>query len=178
MYEITNTGGYSNYTNLYLGKIHLSSDKNTLELFSFTGNFNLDYLDLFHDGSSELEAEDGILDKGNYVEMNQKASHQKVVSNNINNSTLTMDLFVLEKRKVNLEMVFSYIGKDTDLSSFFTLRNNTSLIHINDVELKSTIRVSRYAKVVIGEINLEQGLNQIILSNLKSGLMIDQFILN
>jgi hypothetical protein len=75
-------------------------------------------------------------------------------------------------------MVFSYIGIDTDLSSFFTLRNNTSLININDVELKSTIRVSRYAKVVIGEINLEQGLNQIILSNLKSGLMIDQFILN
>ncbi len=174
-YMIYNTGGYTSYQNLYLGKIHLKAGNNIIRIYSFTGNYNLDYLDLIHDAKNVIEAEHAILDKGNYEQKINHASEGYAVINNINNSTLTIDLYSSSSKRISLEMVYSYVGKEASLDSFFTLTNNTASINLTDTEIVTTRRVSIFNKVKICEINLEQGLNQLVFKNVKTGLNIDCF---
>ena len=177
-YMILNTGGYSSYQNFYLGKIHLITGKNILRIFSFTGNYNLDYIDLFHDSKDEIEAEDSILDKGNYVEQLHHASDNHAVLNNIINSTLTMNIYSPNSKKISLAMVYSYVGETADVSSFFSLSNNTATISLSDIYVVSTSRVSKFMNVKLCDITLEEGLNQLVVTNKKAGLNIDKFIIS
>jgi hypothetical protein len=175
---ILNTGGYSSYQNFYLGKIHLITGKNILRIFSFTGNYNLDFIDLFHDSKDEIEAEDSILDKGNYVEQLHHASDNHAVLNNIINSTLTMNIYSPNRKKISLAMVYSYVGESADVSSFFSLSNNTATISLSDIYVVSTSRVSKFMNVKLCDITLEEGLNQLVVTNKQAGLNIDKFIIS
>ena len=75
-------------------------------------------------------------------------------------------------------MVYSYVGESADVSSFFSLSNNTATISLSDIYVVSTSRVSKFMNVKLCDITLEEGLNQLVVTNKQAGLNIDKFIIS
>ena len=179
-YLLYNTSGYNLYRTCFLGKIHLGIGQNVLRFFSNTGNYNLDYIDLFRaeKKNSELviEAEESILANGNYALYSKTASKQKAVISNTLGSTLTFSIYSSKRENVVLSMQYS-LQETLSLASLFTLEFNQNEIELATLDMTLTSHPSLFLQSEITPLTLEEGFNQIKIKNISDSLVLDYFLL-
>ena len=176
----TDTSGYNLYRTCFLGKIHLRSGQNILRFYSYSGNYNLDYIDLFRaeKKNSELviEAEESILANGNYALYSKTASKQKAVISNTLGSTLTFSIYSSKRENVVLSMQYS-LQETLSLASLFTLEFNQNEIELATLDMTLTSHPSLFLQSEITPLTLEEGFNQIKIKNISDSLVLDYFLL-
>ena len=177
-YILNNTNGYNHYQSVYLGSISLKAGDNKLCFYSYSGNYNLDCIDLFKNNSNlplSFQAEEMILRDGNYASYMKGAEGEKAVCNNLSSSSLTYSFYISNEKDVELSLKYANPYSDVLLMDCFSLYHNQDEVDLNPIVLPSTKRPSSYISLVIANIHLQSGLNQIKLISKGNTLLLDSF---
>ncbi|MFA6829725.1 MAG: hypothetical protein WCR67_03365 [Bacilli bacterium] len=181
--QIRNTGGYHVYDTFYLGSIHLTAGKNTIRIYSFTGNFNLDTMILGKEqftgqsNSLKTEMESILINQGAYGWYSINASGEKCVANNVSSSYLDFFFVSDSSRLMTLSFVLSLGNSQGIANDYFALEFNSSGIDISGVSIPTLTRYSVFEKIEVGVIELSAGMNHLRIVNKKAGIYFDYLTL-
>ncbi len=176
-YIINNTTSYSIYDDFYLGRIMLHEGDNDLSLFSFTGNYNVDRIVLFHNNlidrnEHKVEGESMLLENGNKALFGKYASNNLYVGNNSVETSLHYYCYCSEEVVFSLQAQIQY-QKANRISQLFTL-----FVNGYESQFDAYLNHSGDELLSLDKIRFKKGLNLLTIQAQSSELTIDYLLLN